>query len=324
MVYAFIRRAGAAFALTLCAAAVQAQSAWPAKPVKIVVPFGAGGVTDLFARQLAERVAPALGQPVLVENRTGQGGAIGAGSVAKAEPDGYTVLLAGSANSIGETLYPNLPFSMLKDFTPVTRVVSIVNVFTVPGNSRFKSVGDVLAAARSQPGKLTYSSSGNGGHYHLAMEMFKMGTGAEILHVPYKTEPAGRTDLIAGRTDMMITAFGSAQGNLQQGQLRPLAVTSSRRFAGLPDTPTLAEAGVPGYEGDAWIGLMMPAGTPREAVERLHQEVQKALQQPEFRERLAQQGMTPIEDTPQRFGEFLKTDVDKWKGIIQKSGAKVD
>lgn len=314
----------AAFMVMLAAGSTAQAQTYPVRPVRIVVPFGSGGVTDIFARQLAERITPSLGQQVVVENRTGQGGVIGARSVARSEADGYTLLLAGSANAIGESLYKDLPFSMLKDFAPITRTAALVNILMVHPSFKARSVSELIALAKAQPGKLTYSSSGSGGHYHLAMEMFKSIVGVDILHVPYKTESAGRIDLIGGRTDMMITAFGAAQGNVQQGQVRVLAVTSARRFPGLPDTPTLAEAGAPGYEGDAWIGLLAPAGTPAAIVNRVHAEVMKALKPGDFRVRLAEQGITPIEDTPVQFAAFLKDDVAKWKRIIEVSGAKVD
>jgi tripartite-type tricarboxylate transporter receptor subunit TctC len=322
MVPVFVVAAALAAVVALPASAQPA--GYPAKPVRIVVPFGAGGVTDIFARQLAERITPALGQQVIVENRTGQGGAIGAGAVAKADPDGYTLLLAGSANAIGESLYKNLPFSMVKDFAPIARTATLVNILMVHPSLKASSVAELIAMAKERPGKLTYSSSGSGGHYHLAMEMFKSLAGVDILHVPYKTEAAGRIDLIAGRTDVMITAFGAAQSNIKQGQVKVLAVTSASRFPGLPDRPTIAEAGVPGYEGDAWIGLMAPAGTPAAIIERIHAEVGKAIRQPEFRAKLAEQGIRAMEDTPAQFAAFLKTDLEKWRKIIEASGAKVD
>lgn len=311
-------------AATVCVAAAAHAQSFPNKPVKIVVPFGAGGVTDLIARQMGERMTPGLGQQVIVENRPGQGGSLGPGYVAKSDPDGYTLILAGSANAIGETLYKNLPFSLLKDFAPITRVASIVNVMIVNPSVKANSVQEVVALAKAQPGKMTYASSGNGGVYHLVTEMFKSMTGTNILHVPYRTEPAGRTDVIGGRADMMITAYGVAAPNMRAGQIRVLAVTSPARFADLPDVPTIAESGVPGYNGDAWVGLLAPAGTPPAVVDRIHAEVAKVLAQPDFRAKLGEQALTPIEDTPAEFAAFLKADVEKWRKIIQASGAKVD
>lgn len=308
----------------LAITSAQAQD-YPSRVVKIIVPFGAGGITDLYARMLAERLQPILGQTVVVENRPGQGGSLGPIGVARAEPDGHTLLLGGVGNVIGETLYQkNLTYSILTDFTPIVRSAAIVNILFVNPKVKANSVQELIALAKAQPGKLTYASSGHGGVYHLAMEMFKSMSGTNILHVPYRTEPAGRTDVITGVADMMITAYGVAASGLEAKQIRVLAVTSPKRFALLRDVPTIAESGLPGYDGDAWIGLLAPAGTPAAIVDRINREVTRIQAEPEFAAKLAQAGLAAIEETPAEFGAVLRSDVERWKKVIAAAGTKVN
>lgn len=312
--------AGAVLATT---AAATAQD-YPTRPVKIVVPFGAGGITDLYARMLSERLQEPLGQPVIVENRPGQGGSFGPASVAKSEPDGYTLLTAGSGNTIGETLYKNLPYSLLKDFVPVVRGVSAVNLLFVNPAVKATNVKELIALAKARPGKLTYASSGYGGIYHLAMELFKFMTGTDILHVPYRTETAARTDVITGQVDMMISAYGVALPGMQAKQLRGIAVTSPTRFPAAPDIPTLDESGLPGYDGDAWIGILAPTGTLQPVVNRLNDEVSKIQRRQDVRDKLAHVGIAAVEMDNQAFARHLAADVARWKKVIEFSGTKID
>jgi len=297
-------------------------SDYPSRPIKIIVPFGAGGVTDFYAREVANRLQTRLGQPVVVENRPGQGGSLGAASVARAEPDGYTLLIGSNANTFGQTLYPNLKFNILTDFVPIARGASIVNVFVVNPSFKAESIKDVIAQAKANPGKLTYASSGFGGGYHMTMELFKYMSGADIFHIPFRTESQGRTDVVAGRVNMMITAYASAVGNIKAKQLRVLAVTGSERFPVLPDVPTIEEAGVKDYDGSTWIGLLAPAGTPKDVIARLHKEVAEIGRDPAFRAKLASLGLTVSKGTPEEFAAFMKRDVDKWRQVIQTTGIK--
>ena len=297
---------------------------YPTRIVKIIVPFGAGGITDLYARMVADKLKVAFNQPVVVENRPGQGGSFGPASVAKSDPDGYTLLLGGSGNVIGETLYKSLSYSLLRDFVPVARCALAVNVLFVNSKVKANNTAELIALAKSQPGKLTYASSGYGGIYHLAMEMFKYMSGTDILHVPYRTETAGRTDVVSGQVDMMISAYGVTAAGIEAGQVRPIALTSATRFSRAPNIPTLAELGLPGYEGDAWVGLLAPTGTPVSVINRINAEVAKFQKDPEFLSKLTQAGMSPAEMRVDEFGAFLKSDVARWKKIIEVSGTKIE
>ena len=290
---------------------------YPTRPIKIIVPFGAGGITDFYAREIAHRLEPRLGQPVVVENRPGQGGSFGTASVARSAPDGYTLLIGSNANTFGQSLYHNLPFNILTDFIPIARGGTIVNVFVVNPKLKAKSIRDVIALAKAEPGKVSYGSSGYGGGYFMTMEMFKYMSGTNIFHVPYRTEGAARLDVIADRVNMMITAYAAARSNIKSGQLRVLAVTSTSRFSVLPDVPTIAEAGVPGYDGDTWIGLLAPKGTPEVAVKRLSAEMAQIAKQTDFREKLASVGMSVVQDTPAEFATYMKNDVEKWRKVIE-------
>jgi tripartite-type tricarboxylate transporter receptor subunit TctC len=296
---------------------------YPTRPIKIIVPFGAGGITDVYAREVAQRLETRLGQPVVVEDRPGQGGSYGAASVARAAADGYTLLVGSNANTFGQVLYPDLPFNILTDFVPIARGGTIVNVFVVNPSFPANSIQDVITRAKAQPGKVSYGSSGYGGGYFMTMEMFKYMSGTNIFHVPYKTEAAARLDVIAGRVDMMITAYAAAASNIKSGQLRVLAVTSTSRFSVLPDVPTIAESGVPGYDGDTWIGLLTPEGTPNEAVTRLSAELARIAKEPDFRAKLASLGMSVVEDTPEQFAAYMKKDVERWRKVIEAAGIVV-
>ena len=309
--------------IMICAAMPARADDYPTRPIKIIVPFGAGGITDLYAREIASRLEPRLGQPVVVDDRPGEGGNFGAAFVARAAPDGYTLLIGSNANTFGQTLYHDLPFNILTDFAPIARGGTIVNVFVVNPSFKAKSIQDVIALAKEQPGKLTYASSGYGGGYFMAMEMFKYMSGTNILHVPYKTEGAGRLDVIAGRVNMMITAYSAAASNIKSGQLRVLAVTSTSRFSVLPDVPTIAESGVPDYDGDTWIGVLAPKNTPRPIVDRLSAEMNTIVKEPDFRAKLASVGMSVVEDTPEQFADYMKEDVEKWRKVIETAGIKI-
>lgn len=296
---------------------------FPTKPITIIVPFGAGGVTDLFARQVAQKLEPILGQAVIVENRPGQGGSLGPRHVVNAEPDGYTLGLVGSGNTIGQTLYTNLTYSLMDDLVPVRNLVWLVNVLFVHPDVKANTVQEFIDLAKANPGKITMASSGAGGVYHLDMEMFKSMAGVDILHVPFRTEPEGRTDVIAGRSHGMISAYGVVSPNMKAGQVRILAVTSDERFAELPDVPTISEAALPGYNGDAFVGLMAPKGTPKPVIDKLHAAFTQAVNDPDFKASVAKQGMAIVADqTPEQFGQFLRDEIDKWAKVIEEAGVK--
>lgn len=301
-----------------------AQNSYPDHAVKIIVPFGAGGITDLVARLIAEKMAVSMKQTVFVENRPGMGGALGPGTVSSAPPDGYTLLFGGTGNTIGQTLYnKRLPYNIVGDFAPISRVAEAVNVLAVNPKVPAKTVAELIALLKSKPDEMLYGSSGNGSLYHLTMELFKDLSGTKIRHIPYKTEGAMRTDVVAGRVNMMIDAYGVVKGNVDEGQLRIIATTSAKRFAALKDVPTLAESGLTDYEGDAWVGLLAPAGTPPGIIEKIHAIVVKTLAEPDVLEKFAQQGLIAIGDTPQEAGDVIKKDVQRWKEIIERAGVSI-
>jgi tripartite-type tricarboxylate transporter receptor subunit TctC len=297
---------------------------YPDRPVKIVVPFGAGGITDVVARLIADKMAITFKQTVYVENKPGMGGALGPSTVASALPDGYTLLFGGTGNSIGQTLYgKKLSYDLVKDFTAISRVAEAVNVLCVNPKVPANTVAELIALIKSKPDQLLYASSGSGGLYHLAFELFKFMTDTKVRHIPYKTESAQRTDVVAGRIEMMIDAYGVVKGNVDDGQLRLLATTSTKRFAAISNVPTLTESGLPGYEADAWVGLLAPAGTPALVIDKIYQAASKALADPDVRAKFAEQGLISIGDTPQQANDFIKKDVARWKEIIERAGVSV-
>jgi len=309
-----------------------AQSPWPAKPIRIVVPFPAGGTTDILARSLAPELQRALGQPVVVDNKPGAGGNSGAAEVAKSPPDGYTLLMGTvGTHAINAALYPKLPFDPVKDFAPITLVAGVPNVMVV--NPAFaqkygiNSVADFVKAARANPGKFNMASSGNGTSIHLAGELFKSMTGTHMVHLPYRGSGPALIDLIGGSMDVMFDNLPSALPQIKAGKLKALAVTSASRSAALPELPTIAEAGGPmlkGYEASSWFGLLAPAGTPPEVVARLQQETAKALLSPALKERLLAQGAIPGGMSPAAFTAFIAAETKKWAAVVKASGAKVD
>jgi len=319
--------AGLASLSTAPAALAQA---WPARPVKIVVPFPAGGTTDIVARLLTVELQKAWGQPVVVENRGGAGGNIGSEAVAKSPPDGYTLLMATvGTHSINLPLFEankqRLPYHPLNDFAPITNVAGVPNVMVVPAALPVNTVQEFIALAKSRPGSLNMASSGNGTSIHLTGELFKSMTGTYMLHLPYRGSAPALQDLIAGNTQVMFDNLPSALPHIRSGRLMALAVTSRERSAALPNVPTMeAAANLKGFDAAAWFGLLAPAGTPREVVNKVHQDVARILATPEMRERFAAQGAQPIGDTPAQFGAFIRSEIDKWTQVVKFSGARVD
>jgi tripartite-type tricarboxylate transporter receptor subunit TctC len=312
-----------AILLALGTAASHAQS-YPTKPVKIVVPFGAGGPADIYARAVAQRLSEPLGQQVIVEDRPGAGSALGTDVVAKSPPDGYTLVMISNTHTINETLNPKLPYNLLRDFAPITQVNVMPNVLVVSPTAKVNSVKELIALAKANPGKLNYASSGPGTPYHLAAELFKAMTDTDIVHIPHKASGEARASVLGGQVEMMFDSLPTTVQQIKAGKLKGLGITSTKRSPLLPDLPTVAEAGVPGYEADLWLGLMAPAGTPAAIINRLHDETVKILQRQDVRDSFIQQGTEPIGNTPAQFGAFLKADVEKWGKVVKFSGAKVE
>ncbi|EHR73788.1 hypothetical protein BurJ1DRAFT_5004 [Burkholderiales bacterium JOSHI_001] len=312
--------------------AASAQSAWPSKAVRIVVPFAAGGTTDILARALAPELQKAFGQPFVVDNKPGAGGNNGAAEVAKAANDGYTLLMGTvGTHAINPSLYPKMPYDHVRDFVPVTLVAGVPNVVVMnPASAQRMGANDVpglIQALKANPGKLNMASSGNGTSIHLAGELFKSMTGTFMLHIPYRGSGPALIDLMGGQMDIMFDNLPSAMPHIKSGKLKALAVTSAVRSSALPDLPTVAEAGGPamkGYEASSWFGLLAPVGTPTEVVQRIQQETAKALGSPALKERLQAQGAIPSGNTPAEFAKLIADETAKWAKVVKASGAKVD
>ena len=322
-------------ALAVCTSALlalplQAQTAWPSKPVKIVVPFAPGGTTDLLARAIAPDLSKAFGQQFVVENKGGAGGNLGAEQVAKSAGDGYTLLMGTvGTHGINRALYAKLPYDPIKDFAPITLVAGVPNVMAVNAEfanaNKINNVNDFTRYARANPGKLNMASSGNGTSIHLAGELYKSMTGTFMTHIPYRGSGPALLDLAAGNMQVMFDNLPSAMQLIKGGKLKALAVTSAQRSAALPDTPTVEEAGgLKGFEASSWFGLLAPAGTPPDVVSRIQQEVAKSLATPALKERLAALGAIPSGNTPAQFAAHIDAEHKKWAEVVKASGAKVD
>jgi tripartite-type tricarboxylate transporter receptor subunit TctC len=318
----WVTRLGLMLAALAAFAAPAHTQGWPNKPVKIVVPFGPGGPADIYARILGQELSGVFGQAFVVENKAGAGGTIGADVVAKAAPDGYTLLMMSNTLTTNETLLANKPYALLRDLVPVAPVNASDLVMVVTPSLPAKTLKEFIALAKAQPGKLAYASAGPGTPYHLAGELFKTMTGTDLLHVPHKNSGEARNDVMGGHVQMMFDAVTAMKGNIEAGQVRALATTGLTRSSVLPDVPTLNEAGVPGYEATIWLGFMAPKGTPPEIVDRLNAEIAKIVAKPAVKEAWAKQGAVPMTMTPAEFGTFLKADIDKWAKVIDKAGLK--
>jgi len=295
---------------------------WPNRPVRIVVPFGPGGPADIYARMVGQELSEVLKQQFVVENKAGAGGTIGGDIVAKAPPDGHTLLMMSSTFTTNETLMPNKPYMLLRDLVPVAPVNSSDLVMVVSPSVPAKTIQEFIALAKAQPGKLAYASAGPGTPYHLAGELFKTMTGTDLLHVPHKNSGEARNDVMGGHVQMMFDAVTSMKGIIEGGQVRALATTGLTRSTVLPNLPTVNESGVKGYEATIWLGIMAPKGTPKEIVDRLNAEIVKIIDKPTIKEAWAKQGAVPMTMTPDAFGEFLKGDIAKWAKVIDKAGLK--
>jgi tripartite-type tricarboxylate transporter receptor subunit TctC len=296
---------------------------YPVRPIRLVVPLAAGGGVDTSARLVGQKLAEVLGQQVVIENRPGAGGTIATEMVARAAPDGYTLVMASPSHAITASLY-KLAFDPVKDFAPITLAVIAPYVIVVHPSLPVRSVKDLLAFAKTRPNELLWSSSGNGSAPHLALELLEMMTGVKIMHVPYKGSGPGITDLIAGRVSVTASSIPSVMSHVNAGRLRALAVASRTRSQIVPQLPTVAETGIPGYEIDVWHGMMAPAGTPREIIARLHAETAKIITQRDVRERMLAVGLEPVGDPPDQFAAYVRAEVAKWAKVIQQADIRVD
>ena len=295
------------------------------KPIKIVVPYPAAGTPDILSREIAGKLTIALGQQVIIDNRPGAGGNIGSEMVAKAAPDGYTIIMGTVAtHSINQALYKKLPFDPVKDFAPIILVATTPNVLVVNPNLPVKSVKDLIALAKSRPGEITFSSGGNGTSHHIGGSLFQKMTGTQMTHVPYKGAGAALPDLIGGQVNIMFDNLTSSMPHIKSGKLRAIATTGLTRATAMPELPTINESGVAGFEIVAWFGLLAPANTPRAIIERLNAEVGKILNLPEMKARFIAQGAEPAPCTPEQFGVFVKQKLAQWAPIVKASGAQID
>ncbi|MVW77583.1 tripartite tricarboxylate transporter substrate-binding protein [Bordetella sp. 02P26C-1] len=316
-------------AAVLGASAVHAADAYPSRQVTIMVPFPAGGTTDIAARGVAAELGQMWKQPVVVENRAGAGGNVGTAAAARATPDGYTLLMGTvSTHAINQSVYSSLPYDPVKDFTPVSMVIPVPNILELnPGfadRHNIRSVADLIAYLKANPGKVNMASTGNGTSTHLAGELFMAMTGTKMTHVPYKGSSPALTDVMSGSADLIFDNLPSSMGFLKAGKLRPLAVTSKERSPALPDIPTIAQAGVDGYDASSWFGLLAPAGTPTDIVNKVSADVATALAKPEVRERFMAMGANPQAMTPEQFKQFIAAESEKWAKAVKESGARVD
>ncbi len=317
-------------AINFVAFSAAAQSAWPNKPVRIVVPFAPGGTTDILARAVAPELAKAFGQPFVVDNRAGAGGNVGADLVAKSPADGYTILMGTvGTHGINKSIYAKMPFDPQKDFAPITLVAGVPNVMVMNTEKAARlginNVADFVKYAKANPGKFSMASSGNGTSIHLAGELFKSQNGIFMTHIPYRGSGPALLDLIGGNVDVMFDNLPSAMPQIKGGKLKAFAVTSAERSGAMPELPTVEEAGkLKGFEASSWFGLLAPAGTPPEIVSRIQQEVAKALATPAIKEKMLAQGAIPSGNTPQQFAQLIDSEITKWAQVVKVSGAKVD
>jgi len=319
-----MRNAFAGLVLALVAGAVLAQQ-WPSKPIKWVVPFAPGGTTDILARTIGEKLSVTLGQPIIVDNKPGAGGGVGADQVAKSPADGYTIMGGTiSTHAINASLYSNLPYDPVRDFAPITLIVRVPNMLVVNPELPAKDVRELIALLKASPGKYSFASSGNGTSQHLSGELFKTMTGVEMQHIPYRGSPPALADVVGGQVAMTFDNITTAWPLVKGGKLRALAVTTAKRSPIAPDVPTLAESGLPGYEIGSWQGVFAPAGVSTEIVKRLNTEIVRIINAPDVRQKLVDMGAEPAPNTPEEFAAMVKAEVAKWADVVRKSGAKVD
>lgn len=321
--YKRIMQAAAMAALLGTGSAAMAQ-AWPAKTVSIIVPFATGGTTDAIARTVGQELSKSLGQPVIVENKPGAGATIGADYVAKAKPDGYTLLLGAVHHTIASSVYKKLPYDFQRDLAPVTTVALVPNVLVVNPNVPAKNVQELVALAKKSPGKMTFGSNGNGTGQHLIGAQFEMASGANLMHVPYKGSGPLTIDLLGGQIDMSFDTVTPVLSHIRAGKLRPLAVTTIKRSAALPDVPTLDEAGLKGFDQGTWFGMLAPAATPKDVVARLNAEIVKIVNSPDFRKRMDEIGAVPIGNSSAQMAAQIKTDTERFAKLVKEAKVTIE
>ncbi len=301
-----------------------AQDNYPSRPIKLIVPVPPGGATDIVGRLVAQRLQEALGQPVVVENKAGAGSNIGSEQVAKAAPDGYTLLLGTIANATNMSIYKNMSYDTLRDFAPVTQTMAAPSVLVVTNALPANNLKELIGLAKAQPGKLSFASSGAGGSPHLAGELLKLRAGIDIIHVPYKGAAPALVDVVSGVVSMGFKTALSAIPHMQSGKLKPVAVAATKRLAQIPNVPTMVEAGLPDFEVSSWNGVLAPAKTPPEIIARLNQALVRILATQDVKERFAAQAAEPVGSTPEQFRAYIQSEIDKWAQVVKASGAKID
>ncbi len=314
-----------AAALALCIASGSAWAqAWPSKPISLVVPFPAGGTTDVLARAVGQELAKSLGQPVVVESKPGAGATLGADFVAKSKPDGYTLLMGAVHHTIASSVYKKLPYDFQKDLAPVTTVALVPNVLVINPNVAAKNTKELLALAKANPGKLTYGSNGNGTGQHLIGAQFESMGGVELLHIPYKGSGPLTTDLLGGQITMSFDTITPVLSHIKAGKLRALAVTTAKRSPALPDVPTLDESGLKGFNLGTWFGILAPVNTPRDVVVRLNAEIVKIVNAPDFKKKMEDIGAEPIGNTPEQMAKQIKDDTERFAKLVKDAGVSID
>jgi tripartite-type tricarboxylate transporter receptor subunit TctC len=310
----------ALFLLAVACSGAAAQTGYPAKPVRFIVPSAAGGGTDIIARALGQKLSESLGQQFIVDNHPGAGQMIGIEMAAKSAADGYTILMAASTLAINPVMYKKVPYDALRDFAPITQAATLANVLVVHPSLPVKSVAELIAYAKQRPGQLNFASAGVGTSPQMSIELLKSMAGIDMVHIPYKGSTPGVVDLLAGQVSVMAPNLLTALPHIKAGKLRALAVTSAKRSEGLPDVPTIAESGLPGYDSTQWYGVLAPAGTSRAIVARLHDEIVRALRTPDVLQRLAADGAEPVGSSPEEFAAFIKTEMVKWAKVASAAG----
>lgn len=303
-------------------AAADASASYPNRPVRLIVPYAPGGGADTLARGIGQKLSAALGQAVVIDNRGGGGTIIGSDLAAKAVPDGHTIIIVASTHAVVSSLYKKLPYDPIRDFAPVIRIASAPNILALHPSVPAGSVKELVALARSRPGQLVYASSGNGGGSHLAMELLKSMARIDLVHVPYKGSGPALVDLLSGQANLMFGGMIATLAQVRSGRLKAVAVSSAKRSPTIPELPTIAESGYPGYEAATWYGVLAPAGTPAPIVRKLNAEISRILKLPEVRERMTGVGAEPVGSTPEEFAAYIKSEVAKWAKVIKESGVR--